>query len=338
MASIRDVASLAGVSVGAVSRVLSQDPTLRIGDDARQRVIDAAASLQYVPSHAAQSLRKSRASALALVLPEVASPLVADMIRRVEETTSARGVDLLLAGAGHLLADPNWLRSLVASGRVDGVILQPPHEITPEEIFEMTGPSMRIVLINSTDTGALNTVVLDDAASARPAIEHLRELGHRRLGFVGGTSDHVVGQRRRDGFLAAAADAGMEVLPEHVLEFGFTTADGRRAAQHLVAGSSMPTALLVANANAAIGVLSEFHTQGVRVPEDISIVTLHDLWFADVTWPPLTTVRTPLAELGEAAVAIVLDRDPEHGVVHQVVTEPAFELVARASTAPPRTD
>jgi LacI family transcriptional regulator len=335
VANIREVAALSGVSVGAVSRVLSRDPTLRVSDETRQRVIQAAESLNYVPSYAARALRTSRASALALVLPEVTSAVVAELARGAETAAGERGVNVVLARAARLTEDPAWLRSVVAAGRVDGLILQLPDGIEPAEIVSMIGEPLPIVLINSADGGPTSTLVLDDRHLMRPAVEHLHGLGHRSLGFIGGTRQSASGRRRLDGFLAAAAEFDLGVRDEWLLEFGFTGIDGRTAAQALLETNELPTALVVANIDAALGLLAELHARGIRVPDDMSIVALHDVWYADATWPPITTVKAPLRELGAEAVTLLLDRDPREPIEHRVVQEPAPVLTIRASTAPP---
>lgn len=336
MANIRDVAALAGVSVGAVSRVLSQDPTLRVSDETRQRVVDAAASLEYVPSYAARALRTSRAGSLALVLPEVTSAVVAAMVRGVEVAAGERGVNVVLARAARLEQDEAWLRSVVGSGRVDGVILQLPDGIAPERIQEMLREPVPLVLINSAGSGPVSTAVMDDHRSMRPAVRHLHELGHRSIGFIGGRPNNPTAVRRREGFLDAMREFGLVADAEEIMDLGFTGVDGRRAAQHLIARGLLPTALVVANVDAAMGVLAELHKNGVRVPDDISLIALHDVWYADATWPPITTVTAPMSELGAAAVALLLDDYPRDQAVHRVVDTPAFELTVRSSTASPR--
>jgi LacI family transcriptional regulator len=336
VANIRDVAALSGVSVGAVSRVLSQDPTLRVSEETRKRVIEAAESLQYLPSYAGRALRTSRSNSLALVLPEVTSAIVAELARRAEVAAADRGVNLVLARAARIQEDPTWLRGVVASGRVDGVILQLPDGVRPDEILTMIGEPVPIVLINSTDTGPISTIVFDEASSMRLAVEHLYDLGHRSVGFVGGTPTSHTGARRRAGFLAAATDLGLSVDPESVLELGYTGADGRRAGEALAAMPTRPTGLVVANVDAALGVLAEFHARDIRVPDDISIVALHDVWYADVTWPPITTVKAQLPEVGPEAVALLLDAKRGDPIVHRVVTDPPPRVMVRASTSAPR--
>lgn len=115
---------------------------------------------------------------------------------------------------------------------------------------------------------------------------------------------------------------------------GYAGAEGRAAAIALLEQASVPTALVVANLNAALGVLAEIHARNLRVPADISIVAMHDVWYADATWPPITTVRMPLRELGAAAVAALVDDTA--GVTHAVIASPAPQLLVRQSTAAPR--
>jgi LacI family transcriptional regulator len=314
MANIRDVAALAGVSVGAVSRVLSDDPTLRVGDDTRRRVKDAAASLNYVPSHAARALRMSKAGALALVLPDVNSAVITELVRSVEEAAAERGVNLMLARATRLQHDETWLRGLMASGRVDGAIMQLPVGVEPMQVLEMLGEPLPVVLINSADSGPIGTVVLDDEHSLRLAVEHLHGLGHRTIGFIGGTPSLPTAARRRRSFLSAMQEFGLDVDERLLLELGFTGPEGRLAVAALMTNGELPTALVVANVDAALGVLAELHKHGFRVPDDISLVALHDVWYADATWPPITTVRMPLRELGARAVALLADHHDQSSV------------------------
>lgn len=321
MAKISDVAALAGVSPAAVSRVLSGDAGIRVSAATRQRVIAAARELDYVPNHTARSLRTSRTSTIALVVPDVTSAVFAELARGAELEAASRGLAIVLAGAEQLQRDSDWLRRLVSEGRIDGVILQLPDGASPS--FSPNGTP--IVVINSVDGGELSTIVLDDAAGIQVAVDHLRSLGHSSIGFVGGLPGSATGQRRLAGFTTSERS-------EWVTDFGYTGADGRAAAAALIARGPLPTALVVANLNAALGVLAEIHANGLRVPDDVSIVAMHDVWYADATWPPITTVKMPLAELGAAAVAMLIDAPDV--VEHRVIATPSPQLIVRQSTAP----
>ena len=333
MVKLSDVAALAGVSPAAVSRVLSGDTTLRVSEGTRQRVVAAARELDYVPNHAARSLRTSRTSTIALVVPDVTSAVFAELARGAEDEAASRGLAIVLGRAERLQDDSQWLRRLIGEGRIDGVILQLPDGTPPADLESFVGQGTSIVVINSVDDGPLSTIVLDDAAGIRLAVDHLRQLGHTEVGFVGGLPGSATGARREAAFQSAMAGAGLEP-PAWITRLGFAGAEGRAAAVQLLESPALPTALVVANLNAALGVLAEIHARDLRVPVDMSIAAMHDVWYADATWPPITTVRMPLSELGAAAVARL--SDSASGVTHTLVASPAPELVVRRSTAAPR--
>lgn len=337
MVTMHEVAARAKVSVGVVSRVLSGDPSLRVGEETRERVRQAAQELEYVPSHAARSLRTASAGAIALILPEVTSTIVSDLARSVEDSAREIGTNLLLARTTQLEQDTRWLRGLLASGRVDGALLQVPEGLSAGQIFEMAPTPERVVLINSLSSGQLSTLVLDDVLSMRIAVEHLVELGHSRIGFLGGSSKVPTAKRRHAGFLAALDEFGLQAESENIVSFGFTGKHGRAAVAELVERGNLPTALVVANVDAALGALAELRERGVGVPSDLSVIALHDVWYADATWPPMTTVKAPMKELGRQSVDMLMQRTRGASLEHRVVTEPAFQLIVRESTAPPKT-
>ncbi|CAN5323100.1 LacI family DNA-binding transcriptional regulator [soil metagenome] len=334
MVKLSDVAARAGVSPAAASRVLSGDSTVRVSEATRQRVITAARELDYVPNHAARSLRTARTSTLALVVPDVTSAVFAELAGGAEAEAASRGLAIVLGRSERLRDDGDWLRRLVGEGRIDGVILQLPDGTPPADLQSLVVQDTPIVVINSVDDGPVNTIVLDDAAGIRLAVDHLRSLGHRDIGFVGGLPGSSTGARREEAYRSAMDEAGLPVSTEWMTALGYAGDEGRAAAAELLEQASAPTALVVANLNAALGVLAEIHARDLRVPADISIVAMHDVWYADATWPPITTVRMPLRELGAAAVAALADDTA--GLLHEVIVSPAPQLVVRQSTAAPR--
>ena len=334
MVKLTDVAALAGVSPSAASRVLSGDTSVRVSDATRERVLDAARQLDYVPNHAGRSLRTSRSSTIALVVPDVTSAVFAELANGADQEAAARGLAIVLGRAERIRDDGDWLRRMLGESRIDGVILQLPDGTEPAELEAMVGRETPIVIINSLDDGPLSTIVLDDAAGIRAAVEHLRSLGHERLGFVGGLSTNGTARRRERGFRSAMEEAGLAVREEWITRLGYTGIEGRSALEALESRGPLPTGLVVANLNAALGVLAAIHARGLRVPNDVSIVALHDVWYADAIWPPITTVRMPLRELGTAAVTRVVDGG--RAVTHATIGSPAPVLVVRQSTAAPR--
>ena len=338
MAGIRDVAALAGVSVATVSRVLTSDARFRVRAETRERVLVAARELDYVPSHAGRSLRTARSSAIAVAVPDVTSAVFAELTAGADEAATAHGLTLVLAKAEQLAAESDGVTRLWGKGRVDGIILQIPDGAPPGLVDSLAAQEIPIVLINSLSDGPLDTIVLDDDAGISLAVEHLVSLGHRSVGFIGGLPASATGMRRRAGFIRALREHGLPVPGESapagwLTDHGYGGPDGRTAAAGLLASPSLPTAIVVANLNAALGVLAEIHRSPLRVPDDISLVALHDVWYADALWPPLTTVRMPLRELGASAVGMLLQHRRGEPV-HRVVDAPPL-LVVRESTSRP---
>lgn len=335
MVKLTDVAALAGVSAGAASRVLSGDKTVRVSDATRERVLAAAQRLNYVPNHAGRSLRTSRNSTIALIVPDVTSAVFAELANGAEDEAAVRGLAIVLGRAERLLDDGGWLHRMLGESRIDGAILQLPEGISSAEVKAMVARDTPIVIINSVDQGPLSTVVLHDAAGIQTAVHHLGSLGHRRLGFVGGLPGNATAERREAAFRTAMAEAGFAIREDWITSLGYTGADGRAAIEAIATHGQFPTGLVVANVNAALGALAAIHARDLRVPTDVSMVALHDVWYADATWPPMTTVRMPLRELGAAAVARVVDSGP---ATHLSLRSPGPLLLVRQSTAAPRRD
>lgn len=337
MAKIGEVAALAAVSAATVSRVLSGDPTMRVSGETRKRVMEAARALNYVPSHAGRSLRTAKARAVGLVVPDVTSAVFAELAAGAAQVAADRGLTLVLAGAEQLASDPDWVARALGEGRVDGLVVQLPDDAAQRVVDDLVPHARQIVLINSIDNGVIDTVVLDDRAGVVAAVDHLVALGHRDLGFVGGVEGSATGERRRRAFVARVQEHGLPVPGSDapapwITALGYTGPEGREAAVRLLSGERRPSAVVVANLNAALGVLAEIHQAGLRVPADISLVALHDVWYADALWPPLTTVRMPLRALGAAAVELLLDGD-RSTPTHRVIEDPPVVLV-RESAAP----
>ncbi|PRY59957.1 MULTISPECIES: LacI family DNA-binding transcriptional regulator [Glycomyces] len=335
MAKLSDVAARAGVSVSAVSRVLSGDPAARVSEATRDRVRKAAAEVGYHPNFAGRALKLARTDVIALIVPDVTNALFTELTRGVEDEAVARGCVMLLARSEDMQPGGPMFDRLVGEGRVDGIVLQPRDGADPQELARTVGERAPLVTIHQRIPGASSVVVPDELA-ARRATEHLIALGHRRIGFAGGLAGSPTAQRRADGHLEALLRAGIAAAPELVTWRGYRESDGRASAAELLALPQRPTAIVAANVNAAIGVLAQARAQGLAVPRDLSVVAIHDAWTAEHTWPPLTCVRMPLYELGRTAVATLAEIVDGGAVVHRSVDDPEPVLVGRESAAAPR--
>ncbi len=335
MAKLIDVAKEAGVSISIVSRILNEDPTLRVAGETRARVFEIAKRLRYQPNHAARALRLSKNSAIALLTPDYANSIFSEIAQGVEEQARLLDLSVLINRASEIEDADTWLRRIVAERRADGILLQAPDGITKEALSKLTSGTLPIVLINSRDDSDTSHIIFDDAGAVELALEHLFSLGHKKIGFLGGELSSPTGARRLAGFASGMKRKKLEVNSEWVTRIGYTGVDGRKAVSQILDQPNRPTALIVANANAALGALAQIHTLGLRVPEEISLVSIHDIWFADATWPPITAVKMPNYEMGKVAIGMLL-KQMETGVIEKnILIEPPNQLVVRSSTAKP---
>jgi LacI family transcriptional regulator len=330
------VAKAAGVSPAIVSRVINDDQSLRVRPDTRRRVLSAAKALEYTPNRAARALRLASSGALCLVAHHVAHPLHGETLRGAQMRAGRAGYVVLLGDAEELAHNPQSYENLLAARRVDGLVLHLSGGSSDARLRRLAEARLPTVLINSRMRGR-GSVILDDEAAAALAAEHLLELGHTRIGFVSGITASDRSQRRRRGLEAVLEQHGLELRPDWILDGGWDEPAGHRAVVRLLRRRSRPTAIVVANVLAGIGALAACRERGVEVPRDLSVVAIHDTWFTDHTNPPLTTVKTPLQEMGAAAVDLLVEMLNGGGRRSIVLREPPAELMLRASTGrPPR--
>ncbi len=333
--TLSDVARYVGVSVSVVSRELNGDPALRARPETRRRIHAAAKTLGYAPNHAARSLRLSRAFAIGVIVPELTNAIYDGLIRGIDDAADALGYQVLMGRTERIEPGADFLHRLVGEGRVDGFLVQRKDETDFHDFAHLIEAAAPIVLINSRGSRR-GSVVLDDAAGARAAAEHLLDLGHRDIALIGGDIHSYTGRARERGFVEAINAAGMRRRSAWILHSGYSPEAGRLAVHELcAAGGRRPTGVVVANMNAAMGALLGAREIGLRVPEQLSVVAIHDAWIADYAWPPLTTVRMPQYQLAYEAMRLLHLRLAGERPQDVTITEPAPLLVRRESTAPP---
>ena len=337
MARLVDIARAAGVSVGLVSRVLNNDPATRATDETRRRIRDVATALQYRPHHAARALKLARTQTIALVVPILTNVIFSELLRGVEDEAREFGYTLLLARSESFDAEGKMYR-LVEEGRVDGFLLQGRDDETNEALSARIGQAP-VVLINSVLAGRPGSVMTDDRAAAQLGVQHLLDRGHRRFALINGLGTSETARRRRDGFVTALEAAGLDPSTAPVTGFGYSPGSAYPAVAALFGGAtarpsgSGPTAVLVTNLNAAMAVLTSLRNHGVRVPQDVSVVALHDAWIADHAWPALTTVKMPVYEQGRRSFRLLHSALQAEPITDLVVSDPPPELIKRSSVA-----
>ena len=326
-ARLRDVADRAGVDPSLVSRVLSGSLPFSIREETRERIVTAAAELDYRPNAQARALRRRRSMLIAMIVPTLSNVVYERIHAGASERAAELGYSLVVA-TGSADDFPDLLH-----GQVDGLLLAVASK-KHAPVVVPRGIRLPIVLINrAEEDGGLASVTVDDAAGARLATQHLFDLGHRRVGHVAGPSELDTGRRRLEGFLAACRDHGFEPDDDLIVEGGYSEGEGFAAMRVLLDRPDRPTAVFVANLQAAIGALAAARQLGLRVPVDVSVASLHDAPLAEYLDPPLTTVRMPLEEMGRRAIDLVLA--PRDGAASVRMESPPLLVVRDSTSLPP---
>jgi LacI family transcriptional regulator len=334
MATIADVGRRAGVTPSVVSRVLNGDPSLRVRPETRERVVAAARELDYTPNHAARALRQSRVGTIGLAVHDISNPVYAPLIAGAQRAASTHGYVLVLADVPELARDGQTFARVVGSGAIDGLLLLPAGVEADRVVEEAVAERLPAVVVNDRSQ-SLPSIELADRAAMSLATDHLLDLGHRDLAALRLDGAGHRARHRTEGFERAMRGRGVPVGDDRVIDGGHTVASGRAAMEVLLSQPLPPTGVVAASVLAGIGALTATRDAGLGVPDDLSIVGVHDVFFAEFLTPALTVVRLPLGHLGEVAVerlVAMIDGD-DASQPHLLLDDPAPELVLRGSTA-----
>lgn len=332
MATQKDIARLAGVSVSTVSAVLNGTTHTRMSADTRTRVEAAAAELAYVPNDAARALRRRRAGTIAVVVENLENPVYKELLEGIYEAAEERGWAIMLGDTMWMNSGSHFLARLLGQGSIDAIVLRT-GELLDEEVMDaLHSHPTPVVLVEyrSDDSGAW--VSADETAAGRVATEHLIQAGHTNIAFVGGHDVRPVNPRH-DGYVSALTGAGVEPRPP--LFTGYGAQAGAAGLAMLQSGPAMPTAVVVNNVVSALGLLAAAADGGIEVPRELSVVGIHDAEIAELVRPRLTTVHLPMRELGIRAIkqvsALLAGETPQRGVISGA---PPY-VIPRESVKPP---
>ncbi len=333
MATNSEIAKAAGVSPAVVSRIVNRDASLRVSAETRARVEKLIDEMDYAPNAAARSLKSSKAGALALVVHDLTSPVYAEIIAGAQRAAARHGKALLLGEAGDLGDGQSPLERLVGGGGVDGLILQGAGTHMDRALARAARRSVPVVLLQSGDAKGATLLRMEDEKAGQLATEHLLALGHRRVGFLSVTEGLPFSDRRAAGWRRAMEAADIAPTSDWLAVAGNTYEKGAAAIERLLSAAPDLTALVASNVVSAVGVLARLRDMGRRVPQDFSVIAIHDIALAAYLRPSLSVVKMPLRLLGEEAVEAVC---AEERVSHESITISGEEplLIQRDSTAP----
>ena len=320
--TIYDIARVAGVNPSTVSRALSKPG--RVSAKTQKLIEDAAAELHYQVNPFARALPTGRTSTFGLIVADITNPTFFDIIRGAGATASARDYTLVLAdSAESAVTELTTARRMMPT--VDGLILASPR--MDDADIRTLARDKPVVVINRKVDG-VPCVVPDVNKGISEAVRSLAANGHRKVAYVAGPTKSWMSARRWDGVRSACEWSKLESVR---LESTKPTVDGgRQAAREVLASGA--TAVLTYNDLLAIGLMQELQAAGVQVPDQISIVGFDDIFGADFTTPPLTTVRSPLGECGSGAATILLDHLAGAGDETGATLSVETELVLRGSS------
>lgn len=320
------VAQHAGVSTAVVSYVLNNGPR-PVAPETRERVLRAIAEVGYRPNSVARALRSKRTMTLGLLVPDSSNPYFAELAKALEDAAFGKGYALLMANSSN---DPerelSQLRALVAR-QVDGLLVVRTGA-TASLHAEVPVETALVLLDRAIDRDLFPSVTADNYGGARAGVEHLAAHGHERIACVSGPADVAAARDRERGWAAAMADAGLKAEPALVVRSAFSREGGYESARKLLGSRRPPTALFASSDLQAVGVLRACHEAGVRVPEDLAVVSFDGTHESEFTCPPLTVVQQSVATLAQLAMDLVLA--PADGTAPRHLVAP-YSLVRRHS-------
>ncbi|MEP7054637.1 MAG: LacI family DNA-binding transcriptional regulator [Actinomycetota bacterium] len=331
-ATVRDIAHETGVSIATVSRVLNNRANVA---PATRALVDDAVRRRgaHAPSARSRSPRDARGGAVFVRCPYVLTDYFGIIVSSIAETLARRGRCVIL-DAGEASQGTSVLDAIRTAPDVSGAILVLPPE-PDADLVALQRKAIPLVVVDPRTTLPRDIASVSAAhfAGARALSSHLVELGHRRIGVIGGPESWLASGDRLAGHAAALAAAGVLPSPDLVRHVHATSEDGYAAAGEFLDMRDRPTALVAFNDKVAVGALRAAAERGLRVPADLSITGFDDIDLSEATSPMLTTVRQPLQEMGRMAVSVFM-RIIEHHAHEALHIELATELVVRGSTGP----
>ncbi len=334
MITIADVAKRAGVSKMTVSRAINNSGY--ISQATRARVEQAIAELGYIPNALARSLRYKQTRTIALIVTDITNPFFTTVARGVEDMANDQGFSVIFCNTDEAPDEEAQYVNVLLQKQVDGLLLVPTGGAA--EIVEfLNNHTVPFVLLDRRVPGVnVDVVRCDSEQGAHDIVQHLLDLGHRRIAALGGSASITSSSDRVKGYQRAMIEAGLKHESYRAYFTAFTVEGGHRAAQQALAETTLPTAFFAANNFIAIGAIRLLRERGLSVPDDISVVSFDDLPAALLLDPFLTVIEQHAYEMGRRATQRLFDRLNGQGPAEPQEILIPTEMIIRRSSAPPR--
>ena len=305
--SLRDVAKRAGVSPMTVSRVINN--ALSVRPETRERVEEVIAAMGYIPNRLAQGLISQRTGTLGLIIPDVANPFFALVLRAAEVTARREGYRLLVCNTeGDIGLERDYIHNLI-SHQVDGLMIAPVGDRSCNGLLPLIRRKYPLVLLDRSVEGIeCDLVQGDSAGGARRLIQHLITIGHRRIAIILGADDVSTTRERYSGYCEALKAAGLPIERDLIAETTVDTPGGYRAMQQILALDARPSAIFAVNNMTALGAMQALRERGLGVPEAVALVCFDDVEHLAILAPFMTVIDQPAEAFGSMAAQMLLER------------------------------
>lgn len=327
---LEDVAQKAGVSMKTVSRVVNGEPNVRAST--QEKVLEAIKAMNYRPNASARSLAGNRSYLIGLLYGNVSPAYLFEVQNGALKAGNMAHYGLVLHPCETAEDDvPEDVRGFLKQSRVDGLILTPPISDNVRLLHQLDGENIPYVRLSPMDSDVGSTVSIDEKQAAGAMMQHLLDLGHKRIGFIKGPMAHGASRWRYESYKSSLEDAGIRFDPALVTDGDFSFDSGKAAAEKLFAGENPPTAIFACNDNMAAGVIHAAFEKGMKIPDDLSVAGFDDVPLARQLWPSLTTIHQPMRGMGHMAMQQLLmmirgEDNPEQSILN-------YQLIVRASTS-----
>ena len=338
--TITDIAKLAGVSHGTVSRVLNNAP-IRVSKKTRKEILDIAKQLNYVPNQSAKSLKQGRHQVISLIAYNTTDAFAIECMASMETIVAnspyrTMWTSCVFSENNH--KNPVELLQTVSQSSDGIIIIGAIHFLKDADINRFwANTHMPIVsVIREVSGGLISSVTLNEESGANMLMEHLFDLGHSHIAFCHSSKENYSANRRYQVYKQQMNAKGFPITPSWQLLVDGSARGGYKAGLSLAEGKDLPTAIIAYNDLTALGLIKAFYEKGIKVPERISIASFDNIRSADIATPSLTTVATNFDELLELAFKEILnqlDHKKDVGTIQQIVSEP--KLIIRQSTSHP---
>ncbi|MEZ0536393.1 LacI family DNA-binding transcriptional regulator [Caldicellulosiruptoraceae bacterium PP1] len=308
MATIKDVAKHAGVSVTTVSRVINNSAP--VNQETKQRVLKAIEELNFSPSIIAQGLRTKRSKTIGFLMPDYLNPFYHELLKYLEDEARKEGYHILLSSTGDDYSyEINYINDLI-NRNIDGIIIcsYSGSENTIDYLLNLSKKMPVVFLDNINVRSSVNAVFTDGYKGIKEVTQHLIKLGHRKIAFIKGLSKYKVANDRFLGFMDALKENEIPILNDYIFEGDYNIKSGYEAAQYFLSLNNIPTAIVSSTDLMAIGAINYIKSKGLEIPQDIAIAGFDDIYLSKIVSPPLTTYKQPIKQIAKQTISLFIHK------------------------------